>query len=60
LEGVRLVLLLPEIADFRLDCLRDLPPKFQAESDKNAPFITRVVVRSLAVASNQVENSETS
>lgn len=47
LEGARLAMLLPEIAGFRLDCLRDRPAKFRAEADKGKPFISRVSVRSL-------------
>ena len=43
-EGTGLVLLLPAIAGFRLDCLRDLPETFRALIDKNEPFILRVSV----------------
>jgi hypothetical protein len=46
MEGARLALLLPEIASFRLDNLRDMPAKFRSQADKNEPFITRVSVRS--------------
>ncbi len=46
LEGAHLALLLPEIASFHLDCLRDMPPKFRAQADQNEVFITRVSVRS--------------
>lgn len=45
LDGLRLALLLPAIADHQLDCLRDLPPKFQAEADSTVPFIGRISVR---------------
>lgn len=45
LDGLRLALLLPAIADHQLDCLRDLPPKFQAEADNTVPFIRRISVR---------------
>ena len=48
MEGARLALLLPEIASFRLDNLRDMPAKFRSQADKNEPFITRVSVRSAA------------
>ena len=46
LDGVRLALLLPEIASFHLDCLRDMPAKFLSQADKDEPFISRVSVRS--------------
>jgi hypothetical protein len=46
LDGARLALLLPEIASFRLDCLRDMPAKFRSHVDINEPFISRVYVRS--------------
>jgi hypothetical protein len=45
LEGIRLALLLPEIAGFQLERLRDLPVKFQVDADKSVPFISRVSVR---------------
>ncbi|HEX2852958.1 MAG TPA: hypothetical protein VHO24_06955 [Opitutaceae bacterium] len=45
LEGVRLALLLPVIADLQLGCLRDLPKKFQVDTDQSVPFINRVSVR---------------
>ena len=48
LDGARLALLLPEIASFHLDCLRDMPAKFRAEAGQNEPFISRVSVRSAA------------
>jgi hypothetical protein len=54
LEGARLALLLPEIASFHLDSLRDMPTKFRSQADKNEPFITRVSVRS---ALNSQESS---
>lgn len=47
LAGARLALLLPEIASFHLDCLRDMPAKFRSQAGKDEPFITRVAVRSL-------------
>jgi hypothetical protein len=47
LEGARLAMLLPEIAGFRLDCLRDMPPKFRAQAEKGEPFISRLVVRDI-------------
>lgn len=46
LEGARLALLLPEIASFHLDSLRDMPAKFRSQGDKSEPFIGRVSVRS--------------
>ena len=45
LDGARLALLLPEIASFHLDCLRDMPAKFRSQEDKGEPFISRVSVR---------------
>ena len=47
LDGARLALLLPEIASFHLDCLRDMPEKFRSQAGKDEPFITRVAVRCL-------------
>ena len=46
LDGARLSLLLPEIASFHLDCLRDMPAQFRSQADKNEPFISRLSVRS--------------
>jgi hypothetical protein len=46
LDGARLALLLPEIASFHLDCLRDVPAKFRSQADNDEPFIARVSVRS--------------
>ena len=46
LDGARLALLLPEIASFHLDCLRDMPAKFRSQANKDEPFISRVSVRS--------------
>ena len=46
LDGARLSLLLPEIASFHLDCLRDMPAKFRSQAGQNEPFISRVSVRS--------------
>jgi hypothetical protein len=43
-------LLLPEIASFRLDCLRDMPAKFRSQVSQNEPFIGRVSVRSMTDA----------
>jgi hypothetical protein len=54
LDGAHLALLLPEIASFHLDSLRDMPTKFRSQADKNEPFITRVSVRS---ASDSIESS---
>jgi hypothetical protein len=45
-DGARLALLLPEIANFHLDCLRDMPAKFLSQADKKEPFISRLSVRS--------------
>jgi hypothetical protein len=53
LDGARLALLLPEIASFHLDCLRDMPAKFRSQVDNNEPFISRVSVRSLANSTDQ-------
>ena len=47
IDGALLALLLPEIASFRLDCLRDMPAKFRSQTD-NEPFISRVSVRSVS------------
>ena len=52
LDGARLALLLPEIASFHLDCLRDMPAKFRSQAGQNEPFVSRVSVRS---ASNSSE-----
>ena len=48
LDGARLALLLPEIASFHLDCLRDMPAKFRSQAGQNEPFISRVSVRCLS------------
>jgi|GEM_PF-4935323 len=45
-DGAHLALLLPEIANFHLDCLRDMPAQFRSQADKNEPFISRLSVRS--------------
>ncbi len=45
LDGARLALLLPEIASFHLDCLRDMPAKFRSQTDKGESFISRITVR---------------
>jgi hypothetical protein len=58
LQGVRLVLLLPEIASLRLDCLRELPPKFLGEADETQPIIRHVSVRCLAESHER--NAQTS
>jgi hypothetical protein len=50
LDGARLALLLPEIANFHLDCLRDMPAKFRSQAGQNEPFISRVSVRSMTDA----------
>ena len=46
LDGARLALLLPEVASFHLDCLRDMPAKFRSQAGQNEPFVSRVSVRS--------------
>ena len=46
LEGARLALLLPEIASFHLDSLRDMPADVRSQADQSEPFISRVSVRS--------------
>jgi len=38
LDGARLALLLPEVARFHLDCLRDIPANFRAQADTSIPF----------------------
>jgi len=58
LEGVRLALLLPGIAGFQLECLRDLPGKFRVDADENVPFISRVAVR--PAADSEQARAETS
>jgi hypothetical protein len=45
LDGARLALLLPEIASFRLDCLRDMPPEPHLRMSQNEPFISHISVR---------------
>lgn len=45
-DGAHLALLLPDIARFRLDSLREVPTKFRSQGDKNEPFVTRISVRS--------------
>ena len=47
-EGTCLAPLLPAIATFRLDCLRNLPANFRTEVEKGEPFITRVSMRALS------------
>jgi hypothetical protein len=47
LDGARLASLLPEIASFHLDCLRDMPDKFRSQASQNQPFISRIAVRVL-------------
>lgn len=53
LDGARLALLLPEIASFHLDCLRDVPAKFRSQAGNDEPFIARVSVRSRANKTDQ-------
>ncbi|HTB79569.1 MAG TPA: hypothetical protein VK717_01650 [Opitutaceae bacterium] len=58
LQGARLALLVPAIASFHLDCLRDMPDNFRAQADKNEPFISRVSVRALTdLTENDAETS---
>jgi hypothetical protein len=47
LEGISLDLLLPEIANHHLHCVRAVPPKFSPQADDAEPFISRVSVRCL-------------
>jgi len=54
LDGARLAVLLPEIASFHLDCLRDMPAEFRSQADKNEPFISRVSVRAISNAPNGI------
>ena len=51
LEGARLALLLPEIARFHLDNLRDMPADVRSPADQSEPFIGRVAVRSASDSS---------
>lgn len=44
-EGRRLRQLLPQIANFQVTFLRDVPGRFQVDEDKNLPFISRIAVR---------------
>ena len=46
IDGALLALLLPEIAGFRLDCLRDMPHESHSLVRQNEPSISRVSVRS--------------
>lgn len=47
-DGARLVLLLPEIAGFRVDTLRGLPAKYELQSNGSEPFIKRLSVRPIS------------
>jgi hypothetical protein len=47
LQGAQLVLILTEIAGFHIDCLREIPEKFRAQTCKDEPFISRISVRPL-------------
>ncbi len=48
LHGVRLGLLLSEIASLNLEYLRDMPPDFRGKADENEPYIGRIDVRCLS------------
>lgn len=39
LEGSRLTLLLPEIASFRLECLQELPKRYEAQAADTEPLL---------------------
>ncbi len=54
LQGVRLALLLPNIARFHLAWVWNEPVEFQAEVDKSEAFISRVSVRCLADSTGQI------
>jgi hypothetical protein len=47
LQGTHLVLILTEIAGFHVDCLREIPENFRAQTCKDEPFISRISVRPL-------------
>ncbi|HXB01420.1 MAG TPA: hypothetical protein VNV15_01215 [Opitutaceae bacterium] len=47
LQGAHLVLILTEIASFHVDCLREIPESFRAQTCKDEPFISRISVRPL-------------
>jgi len=52
LEGFRLMLLLPEIASFRLESLRELPKRYEVQVAETEPFVQRISVRVLAADPN--------
>ena len=47
LHGAHLALILTELACFHIDCLRELPENFRAQTCKDEPFISRISVRPL-------------
>jgi hypothetical protein len=47
LQGAHLVLILTEISGFHVDCLREIPENFRAQTCKDEPFISRISVRPL-------------
>jgi hypothetical protein len=50
-RGANLRGLLDEIAKFRVDCLRDLPPQYRSGAGAGAPFIADIQIQNLADAS---------
>ena len=57
IEGLRLVLLLPEVASFRLECLQELPKRYEAQTSETEAFLQRVTVRVLATEPNDDDSS---
>ena len=55
-DGARLALLLPEIAKFHLDGLRDMPATYRSQSSKDEPFISRISVQSASTPAADGEN----
>jgi hypothetical protein len=50
ITGENLHGLLDDIAEFRVDCLRELPPQYRASAGAGAPFIAGIQIRELADA----------
>ena len=50
-RGANLRGLLDDIAKFRVDCLRDLPPQYRSGAGAGAPFIADIEIRPMADAS---------
>ena len=53
LDGSRLELLLPEIANFNLESLRSLPAKYELQRKVSEPFIERVSVRPVGASASE-------